>query len=270
MGTVLQCISGLLIMAAVWGVETPCYVTSVRGDVRASGKTLKVGDTLSEQRFHLISSPEGGCVTLFHPVKGSIRVLAKKIARESTVEYVAHLLKMKSKTVSLSSRSSQCDCVDYRECFETDQEINPHLLISDSLEFPVESLTQQSGPSVYFLQWKEQGVLKNRQLKVRQDKVLIQRSDIRFAPDSEGIPVSEPLSLVAARQIDGKTSYTVLAKITFAQADFGELVSYWRVLRRARPDLDPVSLQDTLYRDLYLLYGKPDKCTIERISKQTL
>ena len=268
MVTVVQYISGLWLMATLWMIEVPCYVTSVRGDVRLSGKLLRVGDTLSESRIRQINSPEGAYLTLFHPQKGSIRVYGRGIARESMVEYLAHMLKMKSKTVSLSSRATSCECIDYRECFETDTDINRHLLITDSLEFPVDRSQTQEGKSIYFLQWKQDGALRNRQLTVRGDKVVIRPLDIHFTPGELGLPVSEQISLVVARQVNGNVAYTILMKCYFSHMEQGELLSYWRVLREARPDLTAAALRDTLYRDVYMMYGKPDKCTIDFISNQ--
>ena len=254
-----------------------CNITFVKGDVRKNwGKKINSGDTLKFkdiQTLNFIS--DGSLVNLYHPILGSFRLNKNEMigadAHESFLTFLTHLLKIKEKKISLSSRG-ECQCMSAQSCFYTDTAINNKILLLDSLTFAADQSIYESEAAYYFLQCKRDGkfIIKDKKivtnkLKINDGIVSINRPDVIFLDSSMYNPDTDDLILGLFQLKDGQrmTSLVVNLKIELANAE--ELLKYYSILQNAMDGKDTREVFEIFCQDVYLYFGKPNLCVIKNL-----
>jgi hypothetical protein len=262
----LTWVSLLFSITAFSQLDGVCYVTSVKGDVREDDQKIKAGDTLSYQRIkNLVSNSKKGLVTFYHPTAGSFRVYTSNLHtethREGAIDFAAELLKMKGKSVPLSSRGT-CDCAFLRDCLYTDSGINQALLLTDTISFPREEDVADS--LFYFLQLKTAtGIISNR-LRSNKENIMITQYDLNFNGYNYGDSDSE-IILGKCKFLNGKKTFVMVSSLRFTVASPSFLISYYQALQNAMKNYPAKDVFEIYYRDIYLYYGKPAACQLKKI-----
>lgn len=260
-------VSLLLSVTVFSQLDGVCYVTSVKGDVRNKEQKIKPGDTISYGRIkELLSYTKESLVTFYHPTGGSFRAITRNLQTathtEGAIDFAAELLKMKGKSVSLSSRGT-CDCVLLRDCLYTDAGINQALLLADTLLFPGEDDVADS--LFYFLQLKtDHGVVSNR-LKSNRENIMITPYDLNFNGYNYSDDNAESLILGKCKWLNGKKTFSMVSSLRLTLISPSVLISYYEVLKNAMTNYPAKDVFETYYRDIYLFYGKPAACQLKKL-----
>jgi hypothetical protein len=257
-------------IAAFSQVDGICYVTSVKGDVVNTNKaTIKAGDTISYNRIHQLRAKSGeGIVTFYHPKAGSFRACTKNFESdehaESLFDFAAHLLKVKGKSVPLSSRGD-CGCVFLYECIKSDPGINENVLLLDTLFFPPENDAVTSDSSYYFLQLKSKGRIYNNRLRKDGTNIFITPFDLSFNGETYAGDSTGSLLLGKCNWFGGKRICTMISSVRLNIVSATLLLNYYQVLHQVMKGYSPREIYETYYRDIYVFYGKPIQCQLKKL-----
>jgi hypothetical protein len=246
-----------------------CMVTSVKGVVFTTyQKRLRSGDTIAYNNAQRLQFQTAGVVTLYHPQAGSFRVYTRGAYtpehKESFVDFVGHLLKVKGKTIALSSRGD-CECLTVQDCVRSDAELNDQLLLVDTLYLPLQFRPNSADSSFYFLQRRKNGRSYNRVLQVTKRNVLVTASDLQFEGEPYVADDEEPVSIGFSKIREGKREYQLLARFKPNVQNQETLRDYFNALQTARAGSSSAELFQNFYTDVYILFGKPDACRLKQI-----
>jgi hypothetical protein len=246
--------------------SSACWVLYVKGEIKKpAGQKLMQGDTVS-----LIDLPSlkfetiGAVVNFYETSAGSFRMTADEIiapkGHESFFIFLKHLLKIKGQPVSLSSRG-ECNCLTPYSCFFTDTSLNDKVLLCDKLTFKADDLLQKEKQAFYFLQYNRQ----KRKLRVVDNYVQLSRSDFVFK-DTSFTEGETPLFTIGLYINDGTMEHSdLVANVKFNIVADTVLMNYYKALQQATNETDLLKLKGAFVSDVYLYFGKPMECVIDKI-----
>jgi hypothetical protein len=256
----------LLSVCAQVNENNVCHILSVKGEVhKPGGMRLAAGDTiLLKSVCSLEFNNASESVTLFTRGIGSFRRSKTDscpvVSSETFTDFIAHLLKIKAREISLSSRGD-CKCLAPAACFAADPSINDKILLTDTLSFDIENVLLEADNGFYFLQYRKEKKI----LKMNQGEVIITADDLRFTDTAYRLENCPELVLNMFRSISGKNTSTLVRKVKFNVVNQRELKEYYNALSVAMQG-EPL---DEIYRvfsnDVYQYYGKPTDCQLKKI-----
>lgn len=248
-----------------------CYVAAVKGEIRMTeDKIIMTGDKISISDIPALKYiSDGSQLILFNSTYGSFRLPAKELpvtgAKESLINFLAHLLKIKGRPVSLSSRGG-CECAAPQGCFFTDTTLNDKVLMVDSLSFIADELLSAAKTGFYFLQYnmKDRKPLRKK-LKIENGVVYITPKDLIFEDSifKEGETAELVLGLYIKEE-EGESS-NLVAHVKFKTVPATILQDYYTALKTAMQGSAPEEIYDEFCRGVYILFGKPNECQLKRI-----
>ena len=243
-----------------------CYVLNVKGEVhKATDIKLKIGDTVQFGNLRNLEFKNETCnLTVYQPILGSFRLTKNEMdqagSHESFVEFIGHLLKLKGRRVSLSSRGN-CYCSAAVSCFFTDTILNDKNLLLDSLVFDIDNSLFEAENGFYYIQYQKE----RKRLRIDNGKVVIVPSDLFFNDSTYRIENSPQLILGMVKSSEGKITNTLVTKAKFNIVSMNVLSDYYKVLKEAMPGADLKTLYDAFSTDVYIYFGKPTECQLDKI-----
>lgn len=247
-----------------------CFILYVKGEIKKpSGQKLIQGDTiLFEGLAGLQFETPDATVNVFESKIGSFRMTRDEITvpkkHESFFIFLTHLLKVKGHPVSLSSRGD-CHCVTPQACFLPDTNLNDKVLLTDELSFRANEVFQKSETAAYYINYNGQ----KRILRVTDGSVLIGKPDLVFKDTAFTIGETPELILGLYLKTSEGVSNDLLAKVRFQIVPDSVLVAYYKTLELASGEKDLIKLRQKFIDDVYLYFGKPSECQIDKIINTT-
>lgn len=243
-----------------------CFVLYVKGEIKKpTGQKIFPGDTILVNALAALKfETPGAMINLFESKAGSFRMTEKEIiarkGHDDFFHFLQHLLKIKGNPVSLSSRGD-CKCVTPQSCFMPDTNLNNKILLIDQLTFSANEVIQKVETAVYYLNYNGQ----KRVLKVTDGEVKINTSDLVFR-DTSFTEGETPELVIGLYLKDGSgTSNDLVAKARFNIVPDSVLTNYYKTLRQATGEADLIKLKQAFINDVYLYFGKPTECQIDKI-----
>lgn len=243
-----------------------CFVLYVKGEIKKpTGQKIFPGDTILVNALAALKfETPGAMINLFESKAGSFRMTEKEIiarkGHDDFFHFLQHLLKIKGNPVSLSSRGD-CKCVTPQSCFMPDTNLNNKILLIDQLTFSANDVIQKMETAVYYLNYNGQ----KRVLKVTNGEVKINTSDLVFR-DTSFTEGETPELVIGLYLKDGSgTSNDLVAKTRFNIVPDSVLTNYYKTLRQATGEADLIKLKQAFINDVYLYFGKPTECQIDKI-----
>lgn len=250
--------------------SSTCFILYVKGEIKKpSGQKLIQGDTiLFEGLAGLQFETPDATVNVFESKIGSFRMTRDEITvpkkHESFFIFLTHLLKVKGHPVSLSSRGD-CHCVTPQACFLPDTNLNDKVLLTDELSFRANEVFQKSETAAYYINYNGQ----KRILRVTDGSVLIGKPDLVFKDTAFTIGETPELILGLYLKTSEGVSNDLLAKVRFQIVPDSVLVAYYKTLELASGEKDLIKLRQKFIDDVYLYFGKPSECQIDKIINTT-
>lgn len=243
-----------------------CFVLYVKGEVKkSSGISVVKNDTILFKDIpNLDYKTENCCVNIFHPTLGTFQLTKSAIIKsqehKSFIDFLLHLLKTKGNKISLSSRGS-CVCLTPRACFYSDTAVNDKILLVDSLSFEADEILLSAEKGFYFLQYKN----RSKKLRIIDGNVILSPSDFVFKDTSfsEGETPEMAIGLYVSK--DGTASFNLVANVKFNLVPDSVLTIYYQSLKTAMNEPDLKKVYDSFSQDVYLYFGKPTECQLEKI-----
>ncbi len=243
-----------------------CFVLYVKGEIKKpTGQKIFPGDTMLVNDLATLKfETPGAMINLFESTAGSFRMTEKEIiarkGHDDFFHFLKHLLKIKGNPVSLSSRGD-CNCLTPHSCFFTDTSLNDKVLLCGKLTFKADDLLQKEKQAFYFLQYNHQ----KRKLRVVDNYVQLSRSDFVFK-DTSFTEGETPLFTIGLYINDGTMEHSdLVANVRFNVVADTVLKNYYKTLQQAANETNLLKLKDTFITDVYLYFGKPTECTIDKI-----
>ena len=243
-----------------------CFVLNVKGDIwKPIDTKLKTGDTLLFKNIStLFFGDNSSSITIFEPTLGSFKIgkneMIEREKHESLLDFIRHLFKIKGKQIPLSSRG-ECSCITASSCFYTDSVINKKNLLVDSLMFEIDNFLFESEIGFYYLQFKKE----KKRLRINNGVVYITPEDLQFKDETFKIDESPEVILGIYRLRNGEGVSTLVTKIRFYVESADILREYYKALKTAMRGSNLKEIFDVFSADVYMYFGKPSVCLIEKI-----
>jgi hypothetical protein len=258
----------LVFIQPVFSQETVsvCFILYVKGEIKKpSGQKLIQGDTISLDGLNALKFETPGAVAnFFETSAGSFKMTENEIiaprGHENFFNFLKHLLKIKGQPVSLSSRGD-CNCLSPQSCFFTDTSFNDKVLLVDKLTFKADDILQKAKQAFYFLEYNGQ----KRKLHVVDGYVQLSSSDFVFK-DTSFAEGETPLFTIGLYVNDGTMGHSdLVANVKFNVVADTVLRDYYKTLQRAASEGDLIKLKDAFANDVYIYFGRPTECLIDKI-----
>lgn len=247
-----------------------CYVTFVNGNIYKDGMTRLIKkDTLSLVSMGKLKFENPSAfLAVYNSEYGSIKINQEKSNHlqkhsESMADYVAELLEIKGLNIPLSSRGD-CNCINPQSCFFTDSLINDKVLLIDSLTFQTDASEGNTEGAMYFVQFKTGGKTYSQKLLLQNGKVIISKHNFIYC-DTLRFDFATPALIGLLKTVNGIKHSETICKVKFSIVDSDEIYNYYLSLSEAMKGKSSIELYNEFYKSVYSIFGKPDKCRLNRI-----
>ncbi len=259
----------LIFLSSAYSQEQPntCFVLFVKGEIKKpSGLKLIQGDTVSSVDLASLSfETPGAKANLFENSVGTFQIMKGQIISSSKkgekfFAFLSHLLKIKGHPVSLSSRGD-CNCVTPQACFIPDTNLNDKVLLIDELSFRADDAAVKAEMATYYINYNG----KKNLLKINDGSVHIRIPDLVFKDTAFNNGETPDLIIGLYLKNGSGTFNDLIAKLKFNIVPDSVLSTYYKTLRFASGESDLIKLKQAFVNDVYLYFGKPNECQIDKI-----
>jgi hypothetical protein len=248
------------------------YVTMIGGNVFRPGKVrIRIGDQVSGADTLTCTSVNDFLIVLNLTGRYKISPNSKPVQKSSELIsfFVSENIHLHADNIRLSSKAIGGDIslTDYfKPIIVNGKEVNEKILFTDELKIPIGKMGYPktgNDENFFFLQLTgSTGNRINKKLAVRNDSLLISREDLTFNgklySQADGV-----LQLGFVQDYSKEKKVSQIADIKPAYLSKADLVKIIRAIKLALRGTSRDEILKEIYSQLYYMFGKPDKQSIE-------